>query len=177
MTVANSARRLALVATLALAGVMGAQEARAQSGNCVDTLAGISETSRFVSLVTRTHVAEDIRALGPFTIFAPTNAAIDRVRPILEPILFPSGDGGSAMDPILAPAAANAHILEGRYTTAAVEPGQTVTTRSRAGNRLTVTNTDGKLTLTANGITATVIRANIPCANGIIHIVDQSLVR
>jgi uncharacterized surface protein with fasciclin (FAS1) repeats len=67
---------------------------------------------------------------------------------------------------------------QGRCTSAAQEPGATVTTRSRAGNTITISNVGGKVTLTmAGGITAKVVRSDILCSNGVIHIIDHSLVR
>lgn len=94
-------------------------------------------------------------------------------------IRFPTtSSGDSSADPVLAPAAVNAHILEGRYTSAALEPGLSMAARTRAGNTIQVTNVDGKVTLRAgNGAVATVLRVDVPCSNGVIHIIDQSLVR
>lgn len=178
MTISRFARRTALGAAVILAGALGAQGAMAQNANCIDTLAGLQDASRFVGVASRVHVAQDLREAGPFTIFVPTNAAIDAVRPALLPILFPgTGEGGVSADPVLAPAAVNAHILPGRYTSAALEPGATVTARSRAGTPITLSNAGGKVTLTAHGVTATVVRSDILCSNGVIHMIDRSLVR
>ncbi len=178
MTASRFTRRTALGAAVLLAGAIGAQGAMAQSANCIDTMARLQEASRFVGVASRVHVAQDLREAGPFTVFVPTNAAVDAVRPALQPILFPgSGDGGASADPVLGPAAVNAHILEGRYTSAALEPGATVTARSRAGTPITLSNVGGKVTLTAHGVTATVLRSDILCSNGVIHVIDHSLVR
>ncbi|WP_439598330.1 fasciclin domain-containing protein [Falsiroseomonas sp.] len=178
MTASRFSRRAAFGAAVFLAGAIGAQGAMAQNANCIDTIAGLPEASRFVGVASRVHVAQDLREASLFTVFVPTNAAIDAVRPALVPILFPvSGEGGAAVDPVLGPAAVNAHILQGRFTSAALAPGATVTVPSRAGTPITLSNNGGKVTLTANGVTATVVRADIPCANGVIHVIDHSLVR
>ncbi|MGX9964918.1 fasciclin domain-containing protein [Roseomonas sp. F4] len=178
MTISRFARRTTLGAAILLAGAIGAQGAMAQTANCIDTLAGLQVASRFVGVASRVHVAQDLRETGPFTIFVPTNAAIDTVRPTAVPFLFPgTGEGGGSVDAVLGPAVVNAHILPGRYTSAALEPGSTVTAQSRAGTPITLSNTDGKVTLMANGVTATVVRSDILCSNGVIHMIDRPFVR
>ncbi|NKE47122.1 fasciclin domain-containing protein [Roseomonas frigidaquae] len=173
-------QRAALIAGVAIVTGLGGNAAQAQSRNCIDTLAGMPDASRFVDVVSRSHLVEDLRQVGPFTLFVPTNAAVSEVTPALINVLFPmgaSGEGGTA-DPILAPAAINAHILEGRYTSAALEPGLTMPARTRAGNTIEVANLGGKVTLRAtNGAVANVVRGDIPCSNGVIHMIDRSLVR
>ncbi len=152
-------------------------EARARTMNCIDTLAGITEASRFVDVASRGHVASSFREVGPFTLFVPTNDAIARMAPYLRTILFPSSDGNNA-DTVLVRALFNAHVLEGRYTSAAVEPGMTVTSQTLAGTPIQFTNTDGIITIAVpNGEPARVVRSNILCSNGVIHFVDRLLVR
>lgn len=179
MNLRNLPHRAALVTALALGASLAGTPAQAQNRSCIDTLAGMADTSRFVGVVNRSHLVEDFRQVGPFTFFVPTNAAVGAVAPGLVNVLFPTGTGGeSGVDPILAPAAVNAHILEGRYTSAALEPGLTMPARTRAGNTIQVSNVGGKVTLRAgNGAVATVLRGDIPCSNGVIHVIDQSLVR
>jgi uncharacterized surface protein with fasciclin (FAS1) repeats len=179
MNVRTIVHRATILAGVAVVATIGATSVQAQNRNCIDTLAGMNDASRFVGVAARSHVVEDLRQVGPFTIFVPTNAAIAAVAPGLVNILFPTGENsGASADPILAPAAVNAHILEGRYTSAALEPGLTMPARTRAGNTIQVSNVDGKVTLrAANGAVANVLRGDIPCSNGVIHIIDQSLVR
>jgi uncharacterized surface protein with fasciclin (FAS1) repeats len=164
---------------VALAAAIAPGEGWAQNRNCIDTIAGLQGTTRFVGVASRTHVAEDLRQVGPFTVFVPTDAAIARVAPGLVNVIFPDDRGGSgAADPVLGPAVVNMHILEGRYTSSALKPGETVTTRTRAGTQVTVSNTNGTFTLTApGGVTATVVDGDKLCSNGVVHIIDQALVR
>ncbi|MBU8537322.1 fasciclin domain-containing protein [Falsiroseomonas tokyonensis] len=179
MNIRKPLHRAALLMGFAISATLAGTAAHAQHRNCIDTLAGLGDASRFVGVVNRSHLVADFREVGPFTFFVPTNAAVAAVTPGLVNILFPAGAGGeSSADPVLAPAAVNAHILDGRYTSAALEPGMTMPARTRAGNTIQVSNVDGKVTLrTGNGVVATVLRGDIPCSNGVIHIIDQSLVR
>lgn len=173
------AARLTATIGISLAALAGlASNAQAQNKNCVDTLMGLDGGSRFAGVLALTHVAEDIKGAGYFTIFAPTDAAIGAAS-FLADRIFPMQSGSQRQpDPVLGPAAVNAHILDGRYTSASLKPGETVTTRTRAGNQITVTNQEGKVTITGyGGATATVVRADIPCANGVIHVIDHVLIR
>jgi uncharacterized surface protein with fasciclin (FAS1) repeats len=171
--------RLAAV-TLGFAGlVLTAGGAAAQNVNCIDTLAGMPGAARFVDVAVRTHVAQDLREVGPFTIFVPTDEAVAKVAPGLANIVFPGRTSGQAsLDPVLGPAVVNAHILSGRYTAGALRPGETVTTRTRAGTLLTIANESGTYVLTApNGQRAVVTASDRMCSNGVVHIIDSALVR
>lgn len=180
MRIRSSSLCSVLLPTLALCGIMwGAQNANAQTQNCFDTLAGMPDMTRMVGVLSLSHVGEDLREVGPFTIFAPTDKAIESASPLLRDRVFPREAGGNgAADPVIAPAVVNAHILIGRYTSAALPDGQSVKTKTRAGNVLEVSNKGGKVTLTtAEGISATVVKADVACSNGVIHVIDQVLVR
>jgi uncharacterized surface protein with fasciclin (FAS1) repeats len=88
------------------------------------------------------------------------------------------------MDPVLAPAVVNAHIVDGKHTAAEVQAGastQSFTTRN--GNELRlVRGADGRFALQPQGrgrraVEGHVVRADIPCSNGVIHLVDTVLIR
>lgn len=166
-------------ATLGLGIALAAGTAAAQNANCIDTLAGMSGAARFVDVAVRTHVAQDLREVGPFTIFVPTDEAVARVAPGLANIVFPGRSSGEpSVDPVVGPAVVNAHILAGRYTSGALKPGETVTTRTRAGTSLTISNEGGTYVLTApNGQRAVVTASDRMCSNGVVHVIDQALVR
>jgi uncharacterized surface protein with fasciclin (FAS1) repeats len=166
-------------ATLGLGVALAAGNAAAQNVNCIDTLAGMSGASRFVDVAVRTHVAQDLREVGPFTIFVPTDEAVAKVAPGLASILFPSrASGDASLDSVVGPALVNAHILPGRYTSGALRPGETVTTRTRAGTVLTISNEGGTYVLTApNGQRAIVTGGDRLCSNGVVHVIDSALVR
>ncbi|HEV7267737.1 MAG TPA: hypothetical protein VGN83_22955, partial [Falsiroseomonas sp.] len=73
MTIRSSTLRLAVLSALAVAvGGVAAPDASAQQRNCIDTLAGMSEFSRFVNGVIRTRGVAAIRNANSVTIFAPT---------------------------------------------------------------------------------------------------------
>ncbi|WP_372617372.1 fasciclin domain-containing protein [Falsiroseomonas sp.] len=178
MTIRSSSLRVAALAALAVAaGAVGAPGASAQQRNCIDTLAGMSEFSRFVNGVVRARAVGDFRNANSITIFAPTNDALSGgARSALIDRLFPLVDGNREADPVLAPAAFQAHVVQGRHDSAALRQGGELTTV--AGTTLRVSTANGALTVAEKGdVMARVTRADIPCSNGVIHAIDAPLIR
>lgn len=173
-------RGLAMAAGLAAAAALPTGAA-AQARNCIDTLAGMSEYSRMVNAVTRSHMVNELRNAQNITIFAPTNQAINQVNPMIVDRLFPRADTGTReADPVLAAAAMQAHIVQQRMPAASlVQVGQV---RTMAGTPLTFSGPRGAgeagpTVTAAEGVTARVVQGDIPCANGVIHGIDRVLIR
>lgn len=169
------------VMTLGLGVVAGsglaATDAMAQQRNCIDTLAGMPEYSRMITAVTMAHMVTDLRLTQNITIFAPSNAAIEAVNLVLRDRIFPRDESGAReADPVLAAAAINAHVVQGRLPAAALAPNMRVT--SAAGTPLTF-NRDGNVTTVtaAEGVSARVVQGDIACSNGVIHGIDRVLLR
>jgi uncharacterized surface protein with fasciclin (FAS1) repeats len=96
---------------------------------------------------------------GPFTVFAPTNAAFDKLpKGTLENLLKP--ENKDALIDIL-----QYHVSLGVYKADALQDGQ-VLGQVNGGN-VTVSKKDGKIMIGG----ATII-ASVPAANGIVHVVD-----
>jgi uncharacterized surface protein with fasciclin (FAS1) repeats len=164
-----------LAASLSLPGA-----AQAQQRNCIDTLAGLPDYTRMVNAVTHSHMVNELRVMQNITIFAPTNAAIDQVNPQIVDRLFPRdpAGGGRTADPLLATAAIQAHIVNGRIPASALTQGLQVT--SLSGMPLSIVAAGGERSATINapgGITARVVQGDIACTNGVIHGIDHALVR
>jgi uncharacterized surface protein with fasciclin (FAS1) repeats len=150
--------------------------ALAQQRSCVDTLAGMPEFSRFVNAIVHTHVVGDMRNANAITVFAPTNDALGRMDPGLLDRLFPRGDAARQADPVLAPAAIGAHVVQGRRDAQSLRAGGEL--RSVAGTPVSVTGQGEESTVVgAAGTRARITRPDIPCSNGIIHGVDGLLIR
>ena len=173
------------LAVAAAAAAMTLTVHAAQAQNCMEVLSRTPEASDFASALVRTGQTALLRGPGPFTILAPTNQAVYKL-----PIQFRNNVFGVAasseqqMDPVLAPAVVNAHIIDGKHMAAEVQAGastQSMTTRN--GNELKlVRGPDGRFSLQPQGrgrraVEGHVVRADIPCSNGVIHLVDTVLVR
>ena len=177
--------RAPLVAAAATAAIWSGA-ARAQ--DCLAVLSQNPQLSTFAGTMGRTGQADLLRSPGPFTILAPTNEAINRVPINIRTNLFGSQPTDD-IDPIRAPAVVNAHIFDGKHVASEVRSQDRAAFRSRNGNELVLQRgTDGRYTLTpgAGGFgggggsrrmePAHVVQADIPCSNGVIHIVDRVLV-
>lgn len=179
-------RRPATLTGLALAASLAAMAAlpggaAAQQRNCIDTLAGMPDYTRMVNAVTHSHMVNDLRNMQNITIFAPTNAAINQVNPQIVDRLFPRdpAGGGRVADPILATAAIQAHVVQGRMPASALAQGVHLTTV--AGSQLTFAGPaagERGATITGpGGVSARIVQGDIPCSNGVIHGIDSALVR
>ena len=104
-------------------------------------------------------LVETLKSAGPFTVFAPTNAAFDKLpKGTLENLLKP--ENKDALIDIL-----QYHVSLGVYKADALQDGQ-VLGQVNGGN-VTVSKKDGKIMIGG----ATII-ASVPAANGIVHVVD-----
>ncbi|MBU8540022.1 fasciclin domain-containing protein [Falsiroseomonas tokyonensis] len=178
MTFRSSRLRLAAFSAIAVAiGAVSAPGASAQQRNCVDVLAGMNEFSRFISGVIRAHAVADVRNAHAITIFAPTNDALaGGARSVIIDRLFPMVDGNREADPVLAPAAFRAHVVQGRHDSAAL--GRAGELMTDAGTPLQLRQENGVLSVLVGGERmARVTRADIPCSNGVIHAIDAPLIR
>lgn len=170
----------AITLGLGLALALPTRDANAQSRNCIDTLAGMPEYSRFVGAVARASLINDVHNMQNITLFVPTNTAIEQAPPGLVDRLFPRGnEGAREADPVLAGAALSAHIVEGRLPAAALATG--VRVRTMAGTTISTTvppGTERAVVITAGeGVSAKITQADVPCNNGVIHGIDRVLIR
>ncbi|MFS8814107.1 fasciclin domain-containing protein [Synechococcus sp. R60.4] len=122
----------------------------------------------FSTLVTALQAAGLVGALqqeGPFTVFAPTNAAFAALLPgTVEALLRP--ENRAELVRIL-----TYHVVPGLAPSSALRSGQQVTTLQ--GSPVTVTLLEGGRIRINN---ANVITADIQAANGIIHVIDTVLI-
>lgn len=119
------------------------------------------------TLVTAVQKAELVDALsnaGPFTVFAPTNAAFDKLpKEALEDLLKP--ENKAKLQDIL-----QYHVYVGNLGTALMQDGQTLN-QVNGGNIQIQKAADG--TITVNG-TAKII-ASVQASNGWVHVIDGVL--
>jgi transforming growth factor-beta-induced protein len=118
------------------------------------------ELSSLVSAVTRANLQGTLTGAGPFTVFAPTNAAFAAA---------PSGLNTQQLSTVLTYHVLGSQVLASQIpfgTPVATAAGQAIT--FNAGTPPTITDT----TSTLARITATNVRAS----NGVIHLVDKVLI-
>lgn len=105
---------------------------------------------------------------GPYTIFAPTNAAFAKIDAgTLEALMQPANR--QQLTQLL-----GYHVVRGRYLSKDLKNNQTLTTAQ--GGKLIVKKEGDAVTITdVTGSTATVNMADINATNGIVHSVDTVL--
>ncbi len=134
-----------------------------ESGKDVVKIAvGSKDHSTLVAALKAASYVDVLSNAGPFTVFAPINAAFDKLpKGTLEDLLKP--ENKDKLRAIL-----EYHVYVGVLKDALLADGMTYGMAS--GENVTIGNKDGKITV--NG--ANVI-ASIPATNGIIHVIDAVL--
>lgn len=167
-----SALSLALISSpnFAHAGAMAAP-----SKNIVETAVGSKDLSTLVAAVKAAGLVETLQGQGPFTVFAPTNDAFNKLPAgTVETLLKPENKAQLV-------AVLTYHVVPGKIS------AQDVIEKIKAGNgQATVKTVQGEdLTLKlvngqvkvidSKGNVATVTTADLNQSNGVVHIIDSVL--
>ena len=133
--------------------------AKAADETVVAIAAGNPDFSTLVAAVKAADLAETLSGAGPFTVFAPTNAAFDKLpKGTVEDLLKPENKAKLA-------AILTYHVVAGKVMAADVKTGMVKT----------VQGTDLDVKVTADGVTvndAKVVKTDIVGSNGVIHVID-----
>ena len=139
----------------------------------VDNAVNSKDHTTLVAAVKAAGLVETLKSAGPFTVFAPTNAAFNKLPAgTVETLMKP--ENKATLTKIL-----TYHVLAGKYSAAAIMKAikkgkgkaKFITV---SGGKLTATMSKGKIKLTdENGGTAFVTIANVKQKNGIIHVIDS----
>ncbi len=158
---------LAVGLTAALLSTVAAQTA---PGTIVDVAAGNSAFSTLVTAVKAADLVGTLSGKGPFTVFAPTDAAFAKL---------PAGTVETLVKPENKAALVNIltyHVVSGAVMAADVVKLDGKAVKTVQGGELTVGVKDGKVTLTdANKGVANVTAVDVKASNGVIHVIDAVL--
>jgi uncharacterized surface protein with fasciclin (FAS1) repeats len=161
------------LAVLSVAAVISVQTIQAQTpATVVDIAAGSANHTTLVAAVKAADLVPTLQGKGPFTVFAPTNAAFDKLPAgTVETLLKP--ENKAKLTAVL-----TYHVVAGNLTAADVlaaikkSKNKAVLTTVQ-GEKLTASVVDGKVVLTdANGGKSTVVAADLKAGNGVVHVVD-----
>ena len=146
-------------------GVMVDGVAMTADKDIVDNAAGAASVSTLVSAVKAAGLVETLKGAGPFTVFAPTNAAFEKLpKGAVEGLMKPESKAKLA-------GVLTYHVIAGRLLAADLKDGQELTTVN--GAKLKVMIKDGKV-MVGNGkdAPATVAIADVISSNGVTHVID-----
>jgi Secreted and surface protein containing fasciclin-like repeats len=147
----------------------------AEQNDVVDLAISSPDHSTLVSAVQAAGLVDTLKGAGPFTVFAPVNAAFDALPAgTVDTLLKPESKGD--LTTVL-----TYHVVAGNVDAAALTQqieagGGTATLKTVQGGELKAQLADGGVTLTdAKGNTAKVTTADLKATNGVIHVVDKVL--
>lgn len=143
--------------------------------NIVENAVNSKDHTTLVAAVKAAGLVDTLMSAGPFTVFAPTNAAFDKLPAgTVDTLLKPENKG-------MLTSVLTYHVVAGTMTStdiaAAIRAGGgTATLNTVQGGTLTGRMMGNKLVLTdAKGGRSTVTIANVMQSNGVIHVVDTVL--
>src|SRR6056297_2369716 len=157
------------LAALGIAALTTACAPMMDDGNdIVDIAASNPDFSTLVTAVQAAGLVDTLKSDGPFTVFAPTNAAFAALpEGTLDMLLLP--ENKDKLTQILTyhvvPGAVTSDQLEGQRVTVATVEGSTVHIDGRGGKYGTGVRVNG----------ANVTTADIIASNGVIHVIDKVL--
>ncbi len=136
--------------------------AEAVAGDIVAIASGTEGFSTLVAAVTAAGLVETLQGAGPFTVFAPNDAAFAALPAgLLDKLLLP--ENLAVLTSIL-----TYHVVSGKIMSTDVMAGDAP---SVEGSTIVLGTTDG---VQVND--ATVIAADVEASNGVIHVIDKVLV-
>ena len=131
--------------------------------NIVETAIAAGSFTTLAAALGAADLVETLKGPGPFTVFAPNDAAFAKL---------PAG----TVDNLIAPAAKakltgilTYHVVSGKVL--AAEVMKIPNAKTINGQSVSIQVVDGKVKIDS----ATVISADIECSNGVIHVVDSVL--
>ena len=149
------------VAGLAQAGNYGGmKKSKAAEKDIVDVAVGAGQFNTLAAALEAAGLVETLKGDGPFTVFAPTDAAFAKLPDgTVETLLKP--ENRDQLTEIL-----TYHVVPGRVTAAQVV---------KLSDATTVNGADVSIELSNGSVfvdNATVVKTDIEASNGIIHIID-----
>jgi uncharacterized surface protein with fasciclin (FAS1) repeats len=151
-------RRLSLALIASLSFVFAGTTFAAD--DIVDTAAANGQFTTLVAAIQAAGLVDTLKSEGPFTVFAPTDAAFAALpEGTVENLLKPENK-----DQLIA--VLTYHVVPGKVMSADIA-GKSLQVASVQGSELSVNATDG-----VKVDNATVVMADIETTNGVIHVID-----
>jgi uncharacterized surface protein with fasciclin (FAS1) repeats len=143
--------------------------------NIIENAAASKDYTTLVAAVKAAGLEQTLEGPGPFTVFAPTNEAFDKLPPgTVESLLRP--ENRATLVKLLTYHVVAGKLTEARLRSAIKAGGGEATLTTLAGEPLTASLYDDKIVLTdAQGGTAHIVVGNVIQSNGLIDVIDAGL--
>lgn len=139
------------------------QPAEMPTMDIVETAVASDDFNTFVTAVTEAELVDTLKGDGPFTVFAPTDAAFAELpEGTVETLLQP--ENAADLTGVL-----TYHVVPSAVMSSDLSDGMTVATVN--GETITIGVSDAGVTVND----ATVVTADIETSNGVIHVIDSVL--
>ena len=148
-----------LMSLILLVGIPG----YAQEQNIVEIAAGSEDFSILVAAVQKAELAEALQGEGPFTVFAPTNAAFEKLLAELSITAEDLLNHPQLADVLLY------HVVAGKVLSTDLQNGMTAET---LGSQTIAVDLSMGVKINSSAVTT----ADILATNGVIHVIDTVLV-
>lgn len=168
MSLATLRSAFVVAAVVAMVGWFTVESSRAaqqeNAQNIVQTAATAGQFNTLVAAVQAAGLAETLQGEGPFTVFAPTDAAFAKLPAgTVEGLLKPENK-----DKLVA--ILTYHVVPGKVTSADLA-GKKVEAKTVEGQVVAIDATEGVMVNNA-----TVVGADVMASNGVIHVIDTVLI-
>ena len=160
----NGASQIVLTDVVATNGVVHVIDGVIQPMSVVDVAVNNSSFSTLVEAVTQAGLAETLSGDGPFTVFAPTNAAFEDLFDALGVSGVAEIDNATLTDVLLA------HVVSGNVASTDLSNGDVPTLNE---NKTLSINVDDGVVIDGE---INVVLADVQGSNGIVHVIDQVIV-
>jgi uncharacterized surface protein with fasciclin (FAS1) repeats len=167
--------KIAFSSVIALSMLLAGFSGVAQKMDIVDVAAGSPDFTTLVAAVKAAGLVSTLKGAGPFTVFAPTNEAFQKL---------PAGTVDGLLKPEQKATLAKIltyHVVAGKLTAsavlAAIKKGNgTATLTTVSGGKLVASLDMGKVKLTdEKGGVSYVTKTDLMASNGVIHVIDTVL--
>ena len=148
------------LAALLLVGLSFGQDE--ETGTIVEVVATSENLSTLATAIETAGLEETLSGDGPFTVFAPTNAAFEDLAEGVSTLL----NNNEALAEVL-----SYHVVEERYMASDLANMTSVPTLLADGN-LTINATDSSVMVND----AMIIQTDIEASNGVVHVIDAVLI-
>jgi len=143
--------------------------------NIIENAVNSADHTTLVAAVKAAGLVETLSGAGPFTVFAPTNAAFAKLPAgTVDTLVKPASK--ATLTGILTYHVVPGNMTAANLTKAIADGGGRATLKTVAGGNLTATAAGGAITLTdAKGGKSIVTQGDVIQSNGVIHVVDTVL--
>ncbi len=157
-------RSIALAIVMAFIMVPAAHAGTMAKKDIVDTAQGAGNFATLVKALDQAGLVTTLKGEGPFTVFAPTDAAFKKLpQGTVEDLLKP--ENKAKLTSIL-----TYHVVPGKVMAGDIK-GKQLQADTVEGTKLSIDATDGVM---VGG--AKVTKADIETSNGVIHVIDTVLI-